>query len=260
MLRPRESPDLLLLNCDIQISPTGRLAWTSDVFGNAIATATFVEPTCQLEIISKADVDLRSEAWPVFDIAASAINYPFKYHENDWRDLGSLRDVQHDPTVDFQRWVKGFVMGNTTDTLSLLRDLSSGVANHVTYQSRDAEGTQTPVETLALGSGSCRDYAALFAEAVRVLGLGARTVSGYLYSPTQDLCGSSLSGSTHAWVEVFLPGAGWVPFDPTNRSVGSGNLIPVSVGRDITQAIPVSGGFSGPGNALCLMEASVEIS
>ncbi len=260
LLRPREGPDLLLQHHQITVSPEGRVAWTTDVFGNAIATLTFSEPTRRLEIVSHADVDLKSQAWPVFDIAASGATYPFLYDDQDWKDLGSLRDAQYpDPSGELHQWVMGFVMGNSTDTLSLLKDLSAGVANGVAYQGRDIEGTQAPLETLRLRSGSCRDLATLFAESVRVLGLGARIVSGYLHDPVRTLVGSSPGGSTHAWVEVFLPGAGWIAFDPTNRSMGSANLIPVAVARDITQLMPVSGTFIGPADAFVSMDVAVDI-
>ncbi len=127
-------------------------------------------------------------------------------------------------------WAKGFVRGANTDTLSLLKDVSLGVAETICYQSRDEMGTQSPIETLARGWGTCRDLAVLFAEAVRSLGFGARIASGYLYNPQGGLVGSSGAGTTHAWVEVYVPGAGWITFDPTNRGFGSGNLIPVAVG------------------------------
>lgn len=260
LLRPREGPEVLLKRHQIAASPGGRVSWTTDVFGNAVATVTFSEPTKQLEIVSHADVDLKSEAWPVFDIAASGASYPFRYEDEDWKDLGALRDVHYpDPTGELQQWVKGFVMGNSTDTLSLLKDLSAGVSNGVAYKARDTEGTQPPLETISLRCGSCRDLATLFAESVRVLGLGARIVSGYLYDPARTLVGSSPGGSTHAWVEVFLPGAGWIAFDPTNRSMGSANLIPVAVARDITQLIPVSGTFIGPTGAFQSMDVAVDI-
>jgi transglutaminase-like putative cysteine protease len=119
------------------------------------------------------------------------------------------------------------------------------------------EGTQTPVETLSRGWGSCRDFAALFTEAARMLGFGARIVSGYLYSPNQQSVGSSDAGSTHAWAEVFVSGAGWITFDPTNRSVGGFNLIPVAVARDIRQTIPVSGSFVGGTSAFAEMLVEV---
>ena len=93
--------------------------------------------------------------------------------------------------------------------------------------------------------------------AVRSLGFGARVVSGYLYNPDQQSVGSSDAGSTHAWAEVFVPGAGWITFDPTNRSVGGFNLIPVAVVRDIRQAIPVSGNFVGMTDAFAGMSVEV---
>jgi transglutaminase-like putative cysteine protease len=260
ILRPRESQDLLLASHEIQLTPSARLSWTTDVFGNAIATAIFHEPADRLEIISLAGVDLRSAAWPVFDIAASAISYPFHYDTHELKDLGALRDAQYpDPSSEFLAWVKTFVMGGSTDTLSLLKDLSAGVSNGIAYRAREEEGTQSPLETLGLRFGTCRDFAVLFAEASRVLGFGARIVSGYLYNPGQTLIGSHDSGSTHAWTDVYLPGAGWITFDPTNRSMGGANLIPVAVVRDIAQAAPISGGFVGPADAFSSMAVSVEI-
>ena len=123
---------------------------------------------------------------------------------------------------------------------------AAGVAARVGYESRESEGTQTPLETLARGLGSCRDLAVLFVEAARCLRFGARLCSGYLYRPERL---ESEMESTHAWAEVFVPGAGWITFDPTNRSVGGRNLIPVAVAREIWQVTPVSGAFTGAGNA-----------
>lgn len=144
-----------------------------------------------------------------------------------------------------QKWTQAFVRSNPTDTLSLLKDLNANISSWISYQSRDDEGTQSPLHTLDRGCGSCRDFAVLFAEATRSLGFGARIVSGYLYNPDQYMKGSSDLGSTHAWVEVYVPGAGWITFDPTNRGVGGFNLIPVAVARDIRQAVPVAGSFVG---------------
>lgn len=127
----------------------------------------------------------------------------------------------------------------------------------IAYQSRDEEGTQSPIETLDRGWGSCRDFAILLAEAARRLGMGARIVSGYLSDPEGNLVGSACSGSTHAWVEIFIPGAGWIAFDPTNRSVGSQNLIAVAVGRDMHQISPITGSISGGPHVL--FDLSVEV-
>ena len=99
--------------------------------------------------------------------------------------------------------------------------------------------------TLALGRGTCRDFALLMMEAVRCLGMAARFVSGYLYVPDKDGTTHFGGGSTHAWCQVYLPGAGWVEFDPTNGIVGNRDLIRVAVARDPRQAVPLSGTFSG---------------
>lgn len=97
----------------------------------------------------------------------------------------------------------------------------------------------------------------LFTEAARVLGFGARIVSGYLYSPSQQSAGSGGAGSTHAWAEIFVPGAGWITFDPTNRSLGGFNLVPIAVARDIRQIAPVSGSYIGSTHAFAGMSVEV---
>jgi transglutaminase-like putative cysteine protease len=260
MLRPRESRDLRLISSRITVTPDAILSWAHDVFGNAVATATFSTMASHLVITSFAELELGGEPWPVFDIAVSAMSYPFQYADHEWTDLGALAMPQvADPDGYLRAWAQGFVRSNPTDTLSLLKDLSAGVSQRISYQSRETEGTQTPVETLNRGWGSCRDFAVLFAEAARVLGFGARIVSGYLYNPDQQSAGSAGAGSTHAWAEVFIPGAGWITFDPTNRSVGGFNLIPVAVVRDIRQAVPVSGSFVGMTNAFAGIFVDVQV-
>lgn len=260
MLRPRETRDLILTSFDLEISPEARIDWSHDVAGNAVATAQFDTNTTMLSIRSCARVELRAPVWPVFSIAAAAASYPFVYSSDDWTDLGALAVPQYaDDTGRMSRWVESFVMARPTDTLSLLKDVSNGITAGISYQSRETEGTQGPLETLDRGWGSCRDFAVLFAEATRTLGFGARLVSGYLFNPAANLIGSSDAGSTHAWVEVFAPGAGWIPFDPTNRSVGSTNLIPVAVARRIQQVAPVSGSFHGRSGGVLAMEVRVDV-
>jgi transglutaminase-like putative cysteine protease len=213
-----------------------------------------------LVIDSVADILLNAAPWPVFDIAASAISYPFRYSDDEWTDLGALTVLQYpDPAGQLRNWARGFIRSNPTDTLSLLKDLSLGVAQRIGYQSREVEGTQSPLQTLDRGWGSCRDLAVLFAEAARGLGFGARLVSGYLHNPNQNRVGSTGAGSTHAWAEVYVPGAGWITFDPTNRSVGGCNLIPVAVARGIHQAMPVAGSFVGMTDAFQGMEVEVSV-
>jgi transglutaminase-like putative cysteine protease len=153
----------------------------------------------------------------------------------------------------------GFVAATPTDTLSLLQDLNLGVHRQVKYQRREDEGTQEPSYTLANGSGSCRDLAVQMVEAARVLGFGARLVSGYLADMEGDLVGTSDAGATHAWAEVFVPGPGWIAFDPTNGMMGDAYLIPAAVVRDISQAVPASGSFVGPDDAFERLDVEVEV-
>jgi transglutaminase-like putative cysteine protease len=261
MLRPRESRDLRVISSKVMIMPAATVTWAQDVFGNAVATASFNVMADCLVINSVAALELDAVAWPVFDIAASAISYPFRYSDDDWADLGALAALQYpDPSERLIQWARSFVRSNSTDTLSLLKDIGAGVSQSIRYQSREVEGTQSPMQTLDRGWGSCRDFAVLFAEAVRALGFGARIVSGYLHNSDQDRVGSNNAGSTHAWAEVYVPGAGWITFDPTNRSVGSFNLIPVAVARDIGQAMPVVGSFVGATNAFTGMSVEVTVS
>ena len=260
MLRPRETRDLALTAFDLEITPKARIDWSHDVAGNAIAIANFDATTETLSIRSQTTAVLTAPDWPVFPIAASAAFYPFCYSADDWTDLGALSAPQYqDDAGRLSNWVEQFVMHRPTDTLSLLKDVSNGITAQITYEIRESEGTQGPLETLDRGCGSCRDFAVLFTEAIRTLGFGARLVSGYLYDPSDERRGSAGSGSTHAWVEVFVPGAGWIPFDPTNRSVGSANLIPVAVARNILQVAPVTGSFRGEDTDLIAIEVVVRV-
>ncbi len=260
MLRPRESPELRLISHMLTVTPGGMVNWAQDVFGNAVATASFQGMTDVLVVDSTSVLQLHAAAWPIFSIAASAISYPFRYSDEEWTDLGALAAPQHPDTAGRLRsWAFGFVRGDVTDTLSLLKDVNSGVADWISYQSREEEGTQSPIHTLDRGWGSCRDLAVLFVEAVRCLGFGARIVSGYFHDPDQSWAGAGSPGSTHAWAEVYVPGAGWITFDPTNRRVGGFNLIPVAVARDIRQVIPVAGSFVGMNDAFAGMQVEVSV-
>lgn len=260
MLRPRESRDLRLISIDVTVVRGATVTWAHDVFGNAVATATFPLPTDQLVIESVAAVELHAAAWPVFDIAAAAILHPFRYADHEAIDLGALAVPLHvDPEGRLRGWAQSFVRETPTDTLILLKTLSAGISDSIRYEVREDEGSQAPIVTIDRGLGSCRDFAVLFVEAARSLGFGARIVSGYLHAHDQLSLGSSGSGSTHAWAEVFLPGAGWVTFDPTNRSVGGFNLIPVAVARDIRQTIPVTGSFSGRADAFEAMSVALQV-
>jgi transglutaminase-like putative cysteine protease len=259
LLRPRESRDVRVLAYDLDVTAGAALRWSQDVSGNAVAVATFAGLAQELLVESRARVELGARPYPVFDIAASAIQFPFRYSDDEWVDLGALSALPEDGGGRLRAWAQGFVAATPTDTLSLLKDLNTGTGHAVAYEAREDQGTQSPAETLSRARGSCRDIATLFIEAVRSLGFGARAASGYLHDPMRKLTGSADAGSTHAWAEVYVPGAGWITFDPTNNSVGAANLIPVAVARDIRLALPVTGSFAGAADAFADMSVEVSV-
>ena len=258
MLFPRSSHVLRVVDSQLGCTPAARLERTQDIFGNLIVTAEFAGAARRLEIESEVTVEQSAARWPLFRIAPEAHHYPFAYTADERADLGALLHPEHpDPDGALAIWAGRFVHAEPTDTLSLLQDLNAGILDDVLYRRRDEEGMQAPLETLALASGSCRDVAALFIDAARRLGFGARAVSGYLYDPDPDI---GDHGSTHAWAEIYLPGAGWIPFDPTHRRMGPAGLIPVAVARCNAQTAPVAGGYVGGPEDFLGMEVSVSVS
>jgi len=254
MLRPRDSHDLRLIKTNLAFSPPASVRWLHDVFGNSVAIASFAEPAAELRIESSLTLETYAVERPPFQITPDASRYPFVYSADDRIDLGRMLERQYpDPNDRLGAWGRGFVRCNPTDTSALLADLNNGVRAQIFYQSRETEGTQTPAETLIRGWGSCRDLAVLFIEAARSLGFGARVVTGYLYRASADAGSASAigAGATHAWADVYVPGAGWIAYDPTNGTIGGMDLIRVAVTRDISQAVPIKGSFVGiPGSYL----------
>ena len=248
MLRPRDSHDLRLIQTNLNSHRPRHCAGSHDVFGNSIAIASFAEPATELRIESSLQLETYVVEQPAFQITPDAVSYPFIYSADDRIDLGRMLERHHpDPAGRLDAWARGFIRSNPTNTSALLADLNSGVAAWISYQSRETEGTQTPLETLDRGWGSCRDLAVLLIEAARSLGFGARVVTGYLYNPSADgRAGAATgAGTTHAWADIYLPGAGWIAYDPTNGTIGGVDLIRVAVTRDISQAVPIAGSFVG---------------
>jgi transglutaminase-like putative cysteine protease len=262
MLRPRDSHDLRLIRTHLNFSPAASVRWIHDVFGNSIAIASFAEPAAELRIESMLRLETYVVERPRSEIAPEAASYPFVYSADDRIDLGRMLEVHYsDPSDRLGSWARAFVRGNRTDTQALLADLNAGVKASISYQSRETEGTQSPLETLNRGWGSCRDLAVLLIEAARCLGFGARIVTGYLYNPAVDGSGMAATGAgaTHAWADIYLPGAGWVAYDPTNGTVNGANLIRVAVTRDIRQAVPVAGSFIGAASDYLGMTVDVAV-
>jgi transglutaminase-like putative cysteine protease len=263
MMRPRDSHDLRLLRSQLTISPPGTVRWMHDVFGNSVSVVEFAEAAAELRIVSTLTLERYALEEPSFPIAPEAAQYPFMHSPNDRTDLGRLREQHYpDPKGELAAWAQSFVGGRGIETVELLASINAAIKADFTYQARDAEGTQPPLETLERRAGSCRDFAVLLIETVRILGFGARFVTGYLYDPTLDGAeGEAVegAGSTHAWAEIYLPGAGWVEYDPTNGLIAGENLIRVAVTRDAAQAVPVEGTFVGDPASFLSMEVQVTV-
>jgi transglutaminase-like putative cysteine protease len=259
MIRPRDGHDLRVVESSLGLSPPAEVRWTYDVFGNSIATARFAAPSATLRVESRLLLERFPDPERMREIDGTARSWPFLYSNDDFADLGALRVPQSpDPEGRLAHWARSFVAGRPTDTMALLGDINAGISSWVFYQSRDDEGTQTPLETLDRGWGSCRDLAVLLMEAVRHLGLGARIVSGY-HAGTIPGVAPGTPGTTHAWVEIFLPGPGWVAFDPTNRTVADGNLVAIARARSIHQVVPVAGSFTGVPDDFLGLDVAVTI-
>ncbi|MGA3306073.1 MAG: transglutaminase family protein [Stellaceae bacterium] len=258
MFRPRDSHDLRLLKTGLEIRPEpATLSWLHDVFDNSVAIATFdEEPASELRFESRLSLEHFEVAEPDYALEARAKTYPFAYSEDELPNLGqALR--RHHPSPEIDSWMLQFLdAGKTTDTMELLRRVILAVKERFVYEGRTEKGVQSPDETLRRGRGSCRDFALLMMEGVRSLGLAARFVSGYIFVPGDGTVGG---GSTHAWMQVYLPGAGWVDFDPTNSAVGNRNLIRVAVAWDPAQALPLWGTFFGYRSSFRSMEVSVNV-
>ncbi len=263
MFRPRDSHDMDLIDTKMTISPPpSEVRWVHDVFGNSIAFARFSDEASELRFESEILLQHFPYTAPAFEIDPGAEVYPFQYSADDMPDLmPSIMRRYPDADKTLELWVKQFYDGTPVGTLKLLTAMTHGIKAQFSYRAREQMGTQMPAETIASGSGTCRDYALLMIEALRTLGLAARFVSGYLYDAAAEVSPDGLVGgaSTHAWVQVYVPGAGWTEFDPTNGIIGGENLIRVAVTRSPSQSVPVQGTFAGPGNAFVGMDVDVQV-
>ena len=236
-LRPREGHELRIESFDTKISPEAELFWHRDVEGNSVATATFSGTTRQLAIESELVIQQYLEDPLDFLVADYAVAYPFSYQPDDEFLLAPYMTLSDsDAGADVKRWIDGlWSRGEAIQTYSLLQRLNTAIYESMTYTVREEPGVQTASTTLGARAGSCRDFAQLFMAAARRLGLAARFVTGYLHDPL-----SLVAGATHAWAEIYLPGAGWKGFDPTIGAIVGADHIPVAVARLPVSVPPVA--------------------
>jgi transglutaminase-like putative cysteine protease len=259
MFRPRESHDLKLLSTNLIITPyPSRLRWLHDVFDNSIAIAEFEGLTSELCFESEVTLQHFETALPEYAIEEHAGRYPFDYSDEDMANLARAL-VPRYPSGNVRRWASQFRdPSGTTGTMSLLRSMTLGIREQFLYCRHDKKGVQSPDETLQSRRGSCRDFAVLMMEAARSLGLAARFVSGYIFVPGNDTSVTG-GGATHAWMQAYLPGGGWIDFDPTNSIVGNRNLIRVAVAWSPDHVLPLWGTFSGSANCFLGMDVMVSV-
>jgi len=259
MFRPRASHDLKLLTTSLSILPNPtRIRWLHDVFDNSIAIAEFDGSTSELRFESVVTIEHFETALLNYPLEEHAKNYPFHYSEEEKINLCRALAHRH-PHENVLQWASQFLdPSGITGTMNLLRSMTLGIRKQFQYTRRIQTGVQSPDETIRIGRGSCRDFAVLMMEATRSLGLAARFVSGYIFVPGNDT-GVTGGGATHAWMQAYLPGAGWIDFDPTNSIVGNRNLIRVAVAWSPEHVLPLWGTFTGPSNSFLGMEVTVTV-
>lgn len=244
-LRPKEGHELRIESSKLVISPSAVLRWHQDAEGNSVATATFVESTSMLTVQSEITIQQYNQSPFDFLVADYAVDYPFHYNNNDSVLLSPYMWVNDNESSILANWINNiWQSGEIIQTFALLIRLNQRIYHSLSYQSREEEGVQSAEQTLSFCSASCRDSAALFITAARQLGFAARFVSGYMYSySTSNPQGQS--GTTHAWAEVFIPGAGWKGFDPSTGNIVGPEHIAVAVARLPESVPPISGAFNG---------------
>lgn len=258
MFRPRESHDLRLIRTDLQIFPRpANLRWLHDPFDNSVAVATFEGATSELRFDSTVTLEHFENTVPEYPLEEYARSYPFRYSDEDFPSL--MRALApHYPDGAVSQWALRFLApSETTGTMQMLRAMTRGIRDEFEYMRRDQKGVQSPDETLRTHRGSCRDFAVLMMEASRSLGVATRFVSGYIYTPSAS--GMAGGGATHAWMQAYLPGAGWIDFDPTNSIIGNRNLIRVAVAWTPEQVLPLWGTYSGSKGAFLGMDVDVSV-
>lgn len=255
LVRPREGHDVHIESSRLEISPQADVRWLRDIYGNSIAVLNFSAPSDRLTILSEVVVDHFDENPLDFLIDPEALSYPFQYTQDEEPELIPYRLASFPRESEaLHLWLSQFYTpGQLANTFDLLSRLNTGIHQAFRYLRREEPGVQSPPETIALGSGSCRDYAVFMMEAARHWGFGARFVTGYIQMADGQ------HGATHAWTEIYIPGAGWRGFDPTNNTLAGAQHVSVAVARDPEKACPLSGAWTGPAGVFQGMNVDVQV-
>ena len=255
MIRPREGHDLHIDTARLEVEPKADVHWLRDIYGNALTVMDFEEPANRLRVFSDCEVSIFDDEPREGAVAPQARFFPFQYSANEQMEIIPYRvpSYPHDGRA-VQNWLSTIYQpGEIIPTLDLLSKLNTRIFETFQYTHREEAGVQLPCRTIELGTGSCRDFAVFMMEAARHLGLAARFVTGYI------LMSEGQHGATHAWTEIYIPGAGWRGFDPTNNKPENFEHVSVGVAREQDKASPLSGSWSGPSHAFSHMNVSVQV-
>lgn len=256
MIRPREGHDLHIASARLSVEPAASVRWVRDVYDNSIAVLTFAAPASRLSLLSEVVVEIYDEDQLECLLDPSSKVFPFQYSAQEQVEVMPYKLVGFPlEAPEVLAWLANRIYrpGDVRDTVEVLNELNTAIFESFAYTQRDEPGVQSPGRTLALGSGSCRDFAVFLIEAARNLGFAARFVTGYI------LIGEGQHGATHAWAEVYVPGMGWRGFDPTNNKPAGLEHVSVAVARDPRKASPLSGTWHGDASAFDRMRVKVEV-
>ena len=238
-LRPRADHALRLDASTLTVSPPADIIWRNDAYGNSVAVAAFSGQTDRLDIVS----ELTAETFPRSESQRKALlaNGPLVWPINEQPALAPYFHIENRNRSAIAGWLKKTVSKTAKLPYDKLLECAARIRGEFDYRPRYEPGLQSPQETVATHSGTCRDFAELMIAASRSLGCAARFVSGYIYVPNA----APGSAAPHAWAECYLPGTGWIEIDATNGLVEHGDLIPVAVALSGRNLSPVTGTFTG---------------
>ncbi len=254
-LLPRQDHATRLVALRLETNAGADIQYRNDMFDNPVASCFYPETTTDLIFHLTLRLEIGEKNPFHFLIDSHAVKFPFSYTDDEKRLLSAyLHQSEDDATPALPFWSRP---EEPVETIQMLSSLNSALFRHIRYERREEGAARLPAETLALGSGACRDTALLMACTLRRMGCAARLASGYLCE--FDAREKRAEGALHAWTEVFLPGAGWTGLDPTNGVWCDHNFITAAVGITPEDVTPVLGNYFSDHSVPSSMEASLSI-
>jgi transglutaminase-like putative cysteine protease len=244
MLFPLKDEYQEVLKQDLTITGEPPLNVYKDYYGNDVGSFMYSESHEEMVIDSKVDVITKSRELPAINEAI----------EEQWEHLQSIRFQI--PYIDFLKPEMNDVIDEIKRTAPLEAsrsltplDAAQQLNKYVYHQFKYIKGVTTvettPDEIWKLKAGVCQDFAHILLVMLRIMGIPARYVSGYI-CPNQN--GMRGEGATHAWTEAWMPSCGWLGLDPTNNCLANDLHVRLAVGRSFNDCSPVKGTYKGPGN------------